>query len=119
PVRERRGSARHLMVEIAKTPSMNAAVQPAAPQTLSDTELASCRDARAFEALMRRHNRMLYRLARSILQNDEEAEDALQEAYIAAFRKLHHFRGESRISEWLGRIDMDEADARLRRALRR
>src|SRR5438105_1297632 len=97
---------------------MNAAIQPAAPQTISDTNLASCRDARAFEALMRRHNRMLYRLARSILQNDEEAEDALQKAYIAAFRNIHHFRGESRISTWLARIVMNEAYGRLRRQQR-
>jgi len=43
-------------------------------------------DARAFELLMRRHNRMLFRLARSILADDAECEEALQEAYIAVYR---------------------------------
>jgi RNA polymerase sigma-70 factor, ECF subfamily len=73
------------------------------------------RDERAFEALMRRHNRMLYRLARSILKDEADAEDAVQEAYLAAYRNIASFRGGSRLSTWLGRIVINEALARLRK----
>ena len=58
-------------------------------------------DAGAFEALMRLHNRRLYRTARALLRNDAEAEDALQESYLAAFRALHGFRGEASLATWL------------------
>ncbi|TMH51913.1 MAG: RNA polymerase subunit sigma, partial [Betaproteobacteria bacterium] len=59
----------------------------AAERPPDDAELArriGQRDERAFETLMRAHNRLLYRLARSILKDDAEAEDAVQEAYLAA-----------------------------------
>lgn len=72
-------------------------------------------DERAFEAIMRRHNRMLFRTARSILKNDKEAEDALQESYLRAWRALSRFRSESKLSTWLVRIVANEAFGRLRR----
>jgi RNA polymerase sigma-70 factor, ECF subfamily len=72
-----------------------------------------------FEALMRRHNRMLFRTARAILRDDAEAEDALQEAYIRAYRSLGEFRGEAQISTWLARIVANEALMRLRKRTRR
>jgi RNA polymerase sigma-70 factor (ECF subfamily) len=72
-------------------------------------------DARAMEALMRRHNRALYRTARAILRDDAEAEDAVQDAYIRAFRSLAAFRGDSSVSTWLVRIAANEALQRLRR----
>jgi RNA polymerase sigma-70 factor, ECF subfamily len=75
-------------------------------------------DERAFEALMRHHNRMLYRLARSILKDEAEAEDAVQEAYLAACRNIGGFRGRSRLSTWLARIVINEAYARLRKGKR-
>ena len=62
---------------------------------------------------MRRHNRMLYRLARSILDDDAEAEDAPQDAYLAAYRGMARFRGGARLSTWLARIVMT-ARRRLR-----
>src|SRR5215471_13465600 len=76
------------------------------------------RDGRAFETLMRRHNRLLYRLARSILKDDAEAEDAVQEAYLAAYRNIAGFRGGAKLSTWLARIVMNEAYARLRKRKR-
>jgi RNA polymerase sigma-70 factor, ECF subfamily len=76
------------------------------------------RDERAFEALMRAHNRMLYRLARSILKDDAEAEDAVQEAYIAAYRNIASFRGGARLSTWLARIVINESYRRLRNRTR-
>lgn len=76
-------------------------------------------DAGAFEALMRLHNRRLYRTARALLRNDAEAEDALQESYLAAFRAMHGFRGEASLATWLTRIVVNECMARLRRQARR
>lgn len=73
----------------------------------------------AFELLMRRYNRRLYRLARAVLRSDEEAEDALQEAYLSAFRSIGQFRQESALSSWLSRLVLNEALGRLRRKARR
>ena len=72
-------------------------------------------DERAFEALMRAHNRMLFRLARAIVKDDADAEDALQEAYLAAYRNIARFRGGAKLSTWLARIVINEAYARLRK----
>jgi RNA polymerase sigma-70 factor (ECF subfamily) len=72
-------------------------------------------DPAAIEQLMRRHNRALYRTARSIVKDDAEAEDVLQEAYILAFRGMDKFRGESSMSTWLTRIVINEAIARSRK----
>ena len=88
------------------------------PGPLSDGELAARvagGDTAAFEALMRRHNRLLFRTARSILKSDAEAEDALQEAYLRAWRGIASFRADARLSTWLVRIVINESLARLRR----
>jgi RNA polymerase sigma-70 factor (ECF subfamily) len=76
-------------------------------------------DPAAFEALMRRHNRRLYRAARSLLRDAAEAEDAVQEAYLAAYRSLGSFRGDASLATWLTRIVVNECMARLRRQSRR
>jgi RNA polymerase sigma-70 factor, ECF subfamily len=76
-------------------------------------------DRRAFEHLMRRHNRALYRTARAILKDDGEAEDAVQEAYLQAYRSIAKFRGDARLSTWLVRIVANEAFGRLRKRARR
>jgi RNA polymerase sigma-70 factor (ECF subfamily) len=76
------------------------------------------RDESAFEAMMRANNQLLYRLARSILKDDAEAEDAVQDAYLAAFRNIGSFRGQAKLSTWLARIVMNEAYARLRKRRR-
>jgi RNA polymerase sigma-70 factor (ECF subfamily) len=73
------------------------------------------KDASAIALIIRQQNQRLYRIARSILRDDFEAEDALQEAYIRAFTSLDSFRGESRLGTWLARIVMNEALGRLRR----
>jgi RNA polymerase sigma-70 factor (ECF subfamily) len=73
----------------------------------------------AFEALMRRHNRALFRTARAILRDDAEAEDALQDAYLQAYRAIGGFRGESKLSTWLARIVANEALMRARKRARR
>jgi len=69
----------------------------------------------AFETLMRQHNTRLYRVARAILRDDAEAEDAVQDAYLQAYRKFHEFRGDSQVGTWLTRIVVNEALMRLRR----
>lgn len=79
--------------------------------------LAGERDA--FEVVMRRYNQRLYRLARATLRDDTEAEDALQDAYIAAFRGLSRFRGDASLSTWLSRLVLNECLGRKRRAARR
>ena len=76
-------------------------------------------DAGAFEQLMRRHNRTLFRTARAILRDDAEAEDAVQEAYLRAYRSIGAFRGEAKLSTWLVRIVANEALERRRKAARR
>jgi RNA polymerase sigma-70 factor (ECF subfamily) len=71
-------------------------------------------DESAFDVLMRRHNGALYRVARSILSNDADAQDALQEAYIAAYLHVAAFRGDSKVLTWLTRIVVNQALARRR-----
>jgi RNA polymerase sigma-70 factor (ECF subfamily) len=73
----------------------------------------------AFETLMRRHNRMLFRTARAILRDDAEAEDTLQEAYLQAYQSIGGFRGEAKLSTWFARIVANEALMRLRKHARR
>ena len=68
---------------------------------------------------MRRHNRALFHTARAILHHDAEAEDALQDAYLQAYRAIGSYRAEARLSTWLARIVANEAFMRLRKHARR
>ena len=68
-----------------------------------------------FREIMRRYNRRLYRVARSVLRDEAEAEDVVQETFFRAFTSLAGFRGEARLSTWLTRIALNEALGRLRR----
>jgi RNA polymerase sigma-70 factor (ECF subfamily) len=96
--------------------------EPAAKlAALDDPELAARvarEDHGAFEALMRRYNSRLFRVARAILRDDAEAEDALQDAYLDAYRHIGEFRGGSRLGTWLTRIVINHALMRLRRRRR-
>jgi RNA polymerase sigma-70 factor, ECF subfamily len=97
--------------------------QSAAPRAdAPDNELAARvakGDTGAFELLMRRHNRTLYRTARAILRDDAEAEDALQEGYLQAYQAIGGFRGDAKLSTWLARIVANQALMRLRKRARR
>jgi RNA polymerase sigma-70 factor (ECF subfamily) len=73
------------------------------------------KDEHAVRAIIQKHNRRLYRLARSVVRDDSEAEDVLQDAYVRAFNALPEFRGESGLGTWLARIVLNEALGRLRR----
>ncbi len=68
-----------------------------------------------YEEIMRRHNQRLFRLARSILRNDAEAMDAVQEAYITAFNQLHTLNDTNAFAAWLARIAKNEALMRHRK----
>lgn len=72
------------------------------------------RDTRAFETLMRRYNRRLYRIARSILTNAEYAEEAVRAAYLRAFANLDRYEPAGKFGAWLARLAFNEALA-LRR----
>ncbi len=89
-----------------------------AEQPLTDAELAQRiaeGDLSMLQRLMRRHNQTLYRTARSILNDDAEAEDAVQEAYLLAYRAMAQFHGNASLSTWLVRIVVNAAIARLRK----
>ena len=93
-------------------------LKQATPAISDDAELAAralARDAGAFRAIMQKHNQRLYRIARGILRDNTEAEDAVQDAYVSAFTQLASYRGESTLATWLSRIVMNEALGRLRR----
>jgi RNA polymerase sigma-70 factor (ECF subfamily) len=68
-----------------------------------------------FEVLMRRYNERVYRAARSIVRDEAEAEDVMQQAYVNAYTHLRQFGGKARFSTWLIRIAINEALGRVRR----
>ena len=75
-------------------------------------------DAPAFELIVRRYNQRLFRVVRSILGDDSEAEDIVQEAYVRAYEHLDQFEGRSLFSTWLTKIAVYEATARRRKQRR-
>ncbi|HZL31425.1 MAG TPA: RNA polymerase sigma factor [Pseudolabrys sp.] len=88
-----------------------------APDPLSDETLvqrARDRDEAAVRTLTQRFNRRLFRVARAILRDDDEAEDVVQEAFVRAFTGLSMFRGDASFGTWITRIAMNEALGRLR-----
>jgi RNA polymerase sigma-70 factor (ECF subfamily) len=77
--------------------------------------LARSGDLGAFDKLVNRYERRIFRLAMNITQNREDAEDATQDAFMKSFRHLPDFKGGSRFYTWLVRIAVNEALMRLRR----
>jgi RNA polymerase sigma-70 factor, ECF subfamily len=71
-----------------------------------------------FELLLRRYNQRLFRVARSIIGEDAEAEDIVQEAYVRAFQNLRQFEGRSQFATWLTKIAVNEATSRRRKRRR-
>jgi RNA polymerase sigma-70 factor (ECF subfamily) len=93
----------------------------ASQEPLSDEEIVVrvlAGQTAMFEIVMRRHNQLLYRVARAILRNDGEAEDVMQDAYVRAYEHLAQFAGRAKFSTWLTRIAVHEALARMHRANR-
>lgn len=66
-------------------------------------------DRRAFESLVRKHERRVFRVTVAVLGNAEDAEEAMQDAFVKAYRHLDQFRGDSRFTTWLTRIAVNEA----------
>ncbi len=93
-------------------------VMPAASGEMQLVGRALAREGGAFRTIIRMHNQRLYRIARSVVRNDSEAEDIVQEAYVRAFAQLGDFRGESSLATWLSRIVINEALGRLRKTRR-
>lgn len=89
--------------------------QPPAPwrefcDLTDDALVALARDnKRAFEALMRRHNRRLFRVTRSVLRDSDAAQDAVQETYLRAFTKLDSYQPTGRFGAWISRVAFNEA----------
>lgn len=75
-------------------------------------------DAQAFETLIRRYDRKLYRIALNVTHNPEDAEEAVQDAFFKAYRHLDRFRSDARFSTWLFRIAVNESLMKLRRQKR-
>jgi RNA polymerase sigma-70 factor (ECF subfamily) len=78
-------------------------------------ELARQGDDAAFSTLVNRYNRKIFRLAKNITQNDEDAEDVLQDAFLKAYTHLDSFHGDSKFYTWVVRIAVNEALMKLRK----
>lgn len=92
------------------------------PSNMTDGEIAHgivTGNMAAFEQLMRRYNQALYRAARSILKNEQEAEEAVQDAYLKAYHAMVDYRADAKLSTWLTRIVINESLARRRKNHRR
>jgi RNA polymerase sigma-70 factor, ECF subfamily len=72
-------------------------------------------DMAAFEKLVRQYDRQVFRIAQHIVQNREDAEDVVQDAFLKAYEKLDQFQGNSKFYTWLVRIAVNEALMRLRK----
>jgi RNA polymerase sigma-70 factor, ECF subfamily len=93
----------------------------AAASAMTDEEVVErvrAGETALFEILMRRHNQRLYRVTRSILGNDTEAEDVTQDAYVRSYMHLDQFDGRAKFSTWLTKIAVHEALARARQRQR-
>lgn len=102
----------------AETAAVDVAARGVSTEELDDLTLvvrAQEGDIRSFEALVRRHQRPLYRLAVRLLGNSSDAEDAVQDAFVAAWRRLRGFRGEAAFSSWMYRIVTNRCLTLLRR----
>jgi RNA polymerase sigma-70 factor (ECF subfamily) len=87
-------------------------------RTISDDDVVSrvrAGETGLYEMLMRRYNQRLFRAIRSVVMNDDEAEDVLQEAWVRAYEHLDQFAGRASFSTWVTRIAFHEALARTRK----
>jgi RNA polymerase sigma-70 factor (ECF subfamily) len=95
------------------------AIQPNVREPVSDelalVQAAKGGDVAAFEELVRRYDRNVFRIAQHITQNREDAEDVVQDAFLKAYENLGQFQGQSKFYTWLVRIAVNEALMKLRR----
>jgi RNA polymerase sigma-70 factor (ECF subfamily) len=92
----------------------NKVAEPPSEESLL-VEAARAGDIAAFESLVRRYDRNVFRIAQHITQNREDAEDVVQDAFLKAYQNLGQFQGQSKFYTWLVRIAVNEALMRLRR----
>src|SRR5205809_662652 len=95
------------------------AIQPKVGEPVSDelalVASAKAGDVGAFEELVKRYDRNVFRIAQHITQNREDAEDVVQDAFLKAYSNLGQFQGQSKVYTWLVRIAVNEALMKLRR----
>ncbi len=72
-------------------------------------------DVAAFEQLVKRYDRKLFRIAQSVTHNQEDSQDAVQETFLKAYQHLAEFRGDSQFSTWLIRITLNQSLMKLRK----
>jgi RNA polymerase sigma-70 factor, ECF subfamily len=101
-------------------PPVTQPIQSAGTDYTSAEELALVRSAKAgdvnaFEELVRRYDRNVFRIANHITQNREDAEDVVQDAFLKAYQNLERFQEQSKFYTWLVRIAVNEALMRLRK----
>ena len=94
---------------------MPSATQPGVFDELALVTRARTGDAVAFSELVRRYERKIFRLAKHITQNDEDAEDVLQETFLKAYEHLDEFQGNSKFYTWIVRIAVNESLMKLRK----
>jgi RNA polymerase sigma-70 factor (ECF subfamily) len=97
---------------------MSLTPSPAVPAAFDESALvarARAGDAQAFTDLVKQYERKIYRLAKHITQNDEDAEDVLQETFLKAYEHLDGFQGHSKFYTWIVRIAVNEALMKLRK----
>ena len=94
-------------------------IQPKVSEQVSEeltlVQAAKAGDVGAFEDLVRRYDRNVFRIAQHITQNREDAEDVVQDAFLKAYGNLAQFQGQSKFYTWLVRIVVNEALMKLRR----
>lgn len=98
-----------------KKPRMDTAKEQELIDESALVELARQGDDAAFSELVNRYNRKVFRLAKNITQNDEDAEDVLQDAFLKAYTHLDGFHGDSKFYTWIVRIAVNEALMKLRK----
>jgi RNA polymerase sigma-70 factor (ECF subfamily) len=106
------GAARLTVRKVAET---NITSEVANSEELDLVTRARTGESEAFNDLVRRYERKIYRLAKNITQNDEDAEDVLQDTFLKAYEHLNDFQGNSKFYTWLVRIGVNEALMKLRK----
>jgi len=100
-------------------PTLMATIQPIAENEqhpdVALVEKARAGDVSAYDQLVRKYDRQIFRIAQHITQNREDAEDVMQDAFLKAYEKLDQFQGNSKFYTWLVRIAVNESLMRLRR----
>ena len=95
------------------------AIQPRVGEPVTEeqalVQAAKCGEVAAFEDLVRRYDRNVFRIAQHITQNREDAEDVVQDAFLKAYENLDQFQGQSKFYTWLVRIAVNEALMKLRK----